>query len=213
MEELNLVDWIHTSMYLDGSAITRQGVQRILKGDFLVDVTVEDHLSVGNYKKTIKMAYDMADMGIDLNERYIFKLYEAFAEPQLLSYRKNNPVLIAFDYNPPHPQEIEEQMDILIHWLRTDDCDNNPIRKAVYLHNKFIEIYPFEFYSEAMARILLNYELIQNDFPPVALNLSDQSYHRAIIDYLKKEDISLIYDIVERSLYNKLEMMLQITNE
>lgn len=213
MVELDQVDWVYSSMHLDGSSITRQGVQRILKGEFLVEATVEDHLLVENHKSAMKLAYNMADMGTELDIKYIFKLYEALADPDQLEYRKKNPVLVSFDYNPPHPQDIEEQMNRLVHWMNHDTCDSNPLLKAAYLHNKLLEIYPFEFYTEAVARTLMNYELIRNAYPPVYLDLREQEYHKGIMAYLKKGEIHPIYSVLERSVFQKMEIMLQLTNE
>lgn len=211
IEELNLVDWIHSSMYYDGSALTRQGVLRILKGEYIIEATVEDHLLVGNYHRAIKLAYDLIEMEMDLDQKRIFQLYGTLTETEHVIYRKTNPILVEFDYNPPHPQELEEQMNLFNHWLAAENCDHDPILKAAYLHNKFIEIYPFEEYCEATARLLMNYQLIRYGFPPVALNLRESEYHKGVIQYLKREDVKPIYEALEQAVYNKLELMLQIT--
>lgn len=211
IEEVNLVDWIYTSMKLDGSNISKNGVQKILKGDFLVDVTLNDHAAVGIYKNVLKQACEMAEMEIELDEKYLFRFYEVLAEPDTLEYRRTNPVLVMMDYNPPHPSEIEEQMEILFQWLHTNDFQNNPILKAAYLHNKLVEIYPFETHSEAVARAAMYFELIRNGYPPVLLNLNEQEYYSAIRGYLKKEEIQPFYEPLERGVYNKLEIMIQLT--
>lgn len=211
IEELNLIDWIYTSIRLEGSDIAKISVQRIIKGDFLIDVTVNDHAAIGDYQEAIKLAYDMADMGIELDEKYLFKFYEILANPEKTEYRRTNPILVMMDYIPPHPSEIEEQMEILFQWMDSNDFDNNPILRAAYLHNKLIEIYPFETYSEAVARMAAYYELIKNGYPPIVLNLSETEYYSAIRSYLKKEEIQPMYEPLERAAYNKLEIMMQLT--
>lgn len=209
--EINLVDWIYTSMKLDGSKIGKSGVQKIVKGEFLVDVAVSDHSSVSSYHDAIRLANDMADMEIDLNEKYLFRFYQILANPGRLEYRRTNPVLLMLDYIPPHPSEIDEQMEILFQWLNTCDFENNPILRAAYLHNKLVEIYPYESHSEAVARMAMYYELIRNGFPPILLNLNESEYYTAIRSYLKKEEIQPMYEPLERGVYNKLEIMMQLT--
>ena len=211
IEEINVVDWILTTMRLDGSSITKSSVQRIVKGDFLVDVSVNDHAAVGDYQEVIKLAFDMADMGMELNEKYLYRFYEIMANPEKLEYRRTNPILVMMDYIPPHPSEIEEQMEILFQWMNANDFENNPILRAAYFHNKLVEIYPFETHSEAVARMAMYYELIRNGYPPVLLNLNEQEYYDAIRSYLKKEQIQPMYEPLERGVYNKLEIMLQLT--
>jgi Fic family protein len=153
----------------------------------------------------------MASLETELTEQYLFRFYQILAAPEKQEYRRTNPVLIMLDYIPPHPSEIEEQMDILFQSMNTDDFQSNPILRAAYLHNKLVEIYPYESHSEAVARMALYYELIRNGYPPVLLNLSEQEYYSAIRSYLKKEEIQPLYEPLERGVYNKLEVMMQLT--
>ncbi|MDD4565119.1 MAG: Fic family protein [Eubacteriales bacterium] len=211
INEINQVDWIYTSMRLDGNNITRDNVQRIVKGEFVVDVKVNDHTAITNYQEAIKYIYNIAGMKAELDEKELFHFYKILANTGAQEYRRTNPVLVSLDYNPPHPSEIEEQMEILFQWMRENDFQNNPILKAAYLHNKIVEIYPYESYSEAIARMAMYSELIKNGYPPVLLNLSESEYYAAIRSYLKKEEIQPMYDTLERAVYNKLEVMIQLT--
>ena len=211
IDEINLIDWIYTSMRLDGSSIGKTSVQKIVKGDFIVDVTINDHSMIGNYQDAIKLAYDMANMEIELTEKYLFRFYQLLANSESPEYRRTNPILVMLDYIPPHPSEIEEQMEILFQWMDTYDFQSNPILRAAFLHNKLVEIYPYETHSEAVARMAMYYELIRNGFPPVLLNLSESEYYGAIRGYLKKEEIQPMYEPLERGVYNKLEIMMQLT--
>ncbi|MDD2190556.1 MAG: Fic family protein [Eubacteriales bacterium] len=211
IDEINLVDWIYTSMKLDGNNITRSSVQKIVNGEFVIDVKVNDHTAITKYQKAIRLSYDMADMNVEPDEKYLFRFYQILADCPAQEYRRTNPVLFALGYNPPHPSEIEEQMDILIQWMQSDDFINNPILKAAYLHNKLIEIYPYETHTEAVARMAMYYELLRNGFPPILLNFSETEYYAALRSYLKKEEIQPMYDALERAVYNKLEIMIQLT--
>lgn len=211
IREMNLADWIYTSMRLDGSAISKDSVQRIIKGAFIPEVSVKDHSAVGNYEEAIRLAYDMADMKMELDEKYLFRFYQILANAERPEYRRTNPVLLMLDCVPPHPSEIQEQMEILFQWMRENDFEGNPIRRAAYLHNKLVEVYPYESCSEAVARMAMYYELIRDGYPPVFLNLSETEYYSAIRSYLKKEEIQPLYEPLERGVYNKLEVMMQLT--
>ncbi|NLY70122.1 MAG: hypothetical protein GX076_00300 [Clostridiales bacterium] len=213
IHELNTIDLIYSSMKLDGSNITRKIVERIVKGEFVIEANVSDHALITNYSDTVKLLYDMHELDVYLNEKYLFKIYSTLTKPDIVEYRKNNPVLRMIGYNPPHFKEIEEQMEILFQWLYKDRYLINPIEKAAYLHNKLIEIYPFETASEAVARIAAQYLLISNGYPPILWNISEQEYFDAIRLYIKTEDVGPIYDVLERGVFNKLEVMMQLTAE
>jgi len=211
MQELNIVDWTFSSLRLDGMALSRRNAERIVRGEFVVECSVRDHLAVRSHCDAIRMACDMADMNAELSEGTVMKLYKALYQEAGEGYRRLNPVIRSFDYVPPHFNEIGEQMALLFQWLGISEIDVDPIRKAAVLHNKFLEIYPFEAGSEAMARMAMQYELMRNGFPPVPLLMSEQEYNEAIIRYLKKEQSDMLYDMLLRGVFSKLELFMQLT--
>lgn len=211
--ELNSVDWIFSSIKLDGYRINRDSVERIIKGEFLVNQSVDLHRMISNMEQVIKSMYRMVEMGTDLNEAMLFTIYNSLEGIPTSDYRKSNPILRMLNYNPPHFKEVEEQMELLFQWLYSDQSEGNPIQKAAILHNKIIEIYPFESGTEGLARSLSQYQLIRSGLPPIQWNMSEQEYYDGIQLYLRKEEIQPIYDALERGVYNKLEVMMQLTSE
>jgi Fic family protein len=213
LEEMDRIDWIYSLLRLDGSPLRRSEAERIIKGEFLIDVPVSEHAAIGNFSDTLRLLYDMAGMNISLDEKYLCKIHASLINEETETYRRNNPVLRMISYNPPHFNAIEEQLTILFRWLSSDTSEMNPMEKAAYLHNKLIEIYPFENGSEATARAAAQYLLITDGFPPILWNISEQEYYDAIRLYLKNEEIAPIREVLERGVYNKLDVMLQLTAE
>ena len=120
-------------------------------------------------------------------------------------------MLLALGYNPPYSREVEGQMRLLFTWLYSDPYETNPLMKAAQLHNRIIEIYPFEENSEEMARFILYYFLLRQGFPPFSLGISEQEYNEMMINYLKNEDSRPFYQVVERAVFNKMEVLMQLT--
>ncbi len=209
--EINYIDWIYSSLKLDGSTLTRSQVDKILKGALLAEVGIKDHEIVSKYKSAIDLVFYMAEIENYLSEKTMFKLYTTLSWRQDEGYRKNNPVLRTIDYNPPHFKEINQQMEILFTCLHGKEQNCNPIEKAAHLHNRIIEVYPYPSHCQAMARMAAQYQLIINGLPPILWNLSEEEYNQAIITYLKKGDTQPIYNIMERGVFNKLEVMMQLT--
>ena len=141
--EINRLDWIYSSMQLDRQS-EKEAVGRIINGDFLTDISINEHSIISNYKGVIDLAYDMAEMDYYLNEKYMFKLYKILTGETEAEYRKSNPVLRMIAYNPPHFKEIEEQMELMFNWLHSNLYQTNPIEKAAYLHNKLLKSIPIK---------------------------------------------------------------------
>lgn len=213
IKEIHYIDWIYSSLKLNGSGLTKNEVEKILKGNFITEVSVQDHRNVINYKAAIDLCYYMIEMGYYLNEDFFLRLNKALTEEHDSTYRKNNPVLRMISYNPPHFKEIGQQMEIMFDWLHSSEIQNNPLEKAAVLHNRIIEIYPFPYTSESMARIAAQYHLISNGLPPIYWEIGEQEYYEAVLKYLRNEDIQPIYDVIQRGVFNKLEVMMQLTAE
>ena len=211
IEELHKVDWIYTDLKLDGSVMTRDLVERVVKGDFIAEASIQDHANIANHLNLFQRVRTMLEMGTELKEKYILRFYEDLVQPAAVQYRQNNPILFMLDNNPPHFHEMEDQMEVLVQWLHSPDPDLNPIQKAALLHNKIIEIYPFEQGSEMVARAAMYYQLLQSGYPVFSLDLSEQAYYDALRAYLKKEDLRPMYEAVLRGIYTKLEVMMQLT--
>lgn len=211
ISEMTHLDWIYGSMRLDDSTITREGVAKIAGGEFIINATLDDHTSVTNYLETMSLVNDMAGMEIDLDEKSVLRLYAALEPGEPAEYRKNNPVLYAMSYNPPHFRDIPEQMKILFRWLHADETITNPMMKAVLLHHRLIEIYPFSFRTEALARMALYYQLVRSGYPPFSLNISEPEYYAMLQGYFKTDNADDFYEVVERGIYSKVEVMMRLT--
>jgi len=221
LKETDQTDWIFSCLRLSGSALTRESVQKILKGELVTDVALADHLKLHNYVDAMKRLDGMREMQYDLlSHSGMKKLYQAVydEEPQ---YRRRDPVLHQWDHLPPHFTELEEQMSLLYSQVDdwkdgaelSDGSRSNPLLQACCLHMRLLEVYPFGEETEDLARFALLYEMTRAGFPVTVISMSEQEYNICIMDYLKTGDIRPFYRAMERAVYNKLEVILQITAE
>ncbi len=81
--------------------------------------------------------------------------------------------------------------------------------RAILLHMAIINIHPFKDDNGRVARLIMNYELIKNNYPPVVINSTlKQSYYSMIeeinsnLDYLNKPfevgDISIFSNTIQQ---------------
>lgn len=215
LKKMEYCDFIYTSLHLDGSIVSKDQVNGILDGRFVVEATVKDHLAIENYIETLLLMENLIELESDISLKIIEDIHDVSNGAEGPIWRKSNPILYTLDYNPPHWQEIKEKMDEFIKWTYNadDELKGNKILKAAYLHNKLIEIYPFEYNSEATARMVMYYSLMRDGYPIFELRLGESEYNSLVIDYLKSKNIEPFYKAVQRGIFNKLDVMLQITVE
>lgn len=208
MKVLDELDLLYCTMRLSGSALSRDEAARLLKGEFLEKASVEDHLKAERYKALLKHLNDLAEMDFSIDTRIINELY-TLINGEAAVYRMSRPVLYGY-YRPPAPYEICEQMELLTH---TFEDAGDEIAGAVEIHNRMIEVWPFEKSCEELARLCMFYSLIRDGYPVFSLNFSPAEYEECIISYLKTGSSEKLYDVVCRALFNKLELMLRLTEE
>ena len=215
ISEMNLEDMIFTTLRLSGSPLSRENVGDMLKGNVVREATVHEHVMLERYRRLQEEMTDLSEMKSSLNLRTLLRLYSILTEKgSENAYRKDNPVIYELSYTPPHFLDVPEQMDILMKWMARENDDEfggNELLKAAHFHCRLIEIFPFEEVSSEMARIGLYYYMMSKGYPVFTFNFSESEYNRAIEVYLKKEDIGPLYSGLERSLFNKLDMMVMMT--
>jgi len=216
IEALNAVDWAYSCLNLNGSQVTKETVSRIVNGQFVIEATVDEHSLIERHEDTLKESINLLEMDNDLTENVLKRLCSKFMPEGEFEYRRGNPVVFTFGFNPVYSKDIREEVRELFKWLYSDDVspeiNRNEILKAAYLHNRFIEIYPFEEFTEEMASIVMYYYLMQRGYPPFMIRFSQQEYYNSVSAYLKKNDIAPFYNCLERSIYNKIEVLLQMTS-
>lgn len=225
--EMDIIDMIFTSSQLEGSMLTRETITGILKGNFYTDISLMEHIKVQRYKELFAELDNMRRMKTDISELVFSCVYRIINDEEM-SLRENNDIVYEWDYMPPNPKEIGKMMNVLINWigrdgqiydkanpLETPDLTETPsdcILRAAYLHCRILEIYPFGEKSAEIARIMMYYYLMLKGYPTFRINMNEQQYNTAIAEYLKNGNIGAFYDAVLKSLWSKMELIMQLTD-
>jgi Fic family protein len=84
------------------------------------------------------------------------------------------------------PEETPSKMHDLMEWYNKNKTDMHPVVLAAEFHYRFVCIHPFDDGNGRCARLIMNYILLKNEFPPVIIKSTDkESYLTA----LQKADI------------------------
>jgi Fic family protein len=97
------------------------------------------------------------------------------------------------------PIDVPAKMQELLEWYRSEKTSLHPITLASVFHHKFVLIHPFDDGNGRLSRLLMNYILLKNGFPPViiksaekqtylnALRLADAGDMEAFIKYISEQ--------------------------
>ncbi|MDR1591676.1 MAG: Fic family protein [Prevotellaceae bacterium] len=92
-----------------------------------------------------------------------------------------------FDY--ASPEETPALMSDLVNWYRHIDAEVEPaltpIEQAALFHYRYIRIHPFEDGNGRIARLMMNYILLRNNYPMIVIPTTDRNNY---LDSLGKCD-------------------------
>lgn len=109
------------------------------------------------------------------------------------------------------PMNVPAEMKELIEWYRTSTNDH-PIIKATDFHYKFIRIHPFDDGNGRLARLLLNYELLANGYPPVIIKSVDKKKYLNCLQAADSDNFEPFYEFISDCLLWSLELVLKAHN-
>jgi len=211
LDELDEREWIYMNMRLSGRNLSPKQIDRILDGKCILEATIEDHMLINQMTDAKEYIEKRAAKGYNVTLKAIKEIHELVTSETETDFRKSSPVLFQYNFTPLAPDCIENAMEELVAFARDEDGDVNFVEKAVQVHNRFIEIYPYREGNEYVARLLMYLILLLNGVPVSPLELSEQEYNDCIIEYLKKGSHEAMTTAVLEAILAKLELMIQLT--
>lgn len=94
------------------------------------------------------------------------------------------------------PEETSIKMQELMAWYRkvSEEGNFHPVEIAALLHYKFVCIHPFDDCNGRTSRLLMNYVLFRNNYPPIIIKSADKKNY---LNALNKADVGDINSFVQ----------------
>lgn len=211
MKEVWLSEWIYSSNRLSGSSLSLKETIAIIKGEYILSRTIEDHMNISRHMDVINHIEKMARYKEEMYSDKISYINNLFSEGENFNYRDHNPVKLEWKYIPPHFKEVSNKMKEFNQWYLKESKDLNPVLKSVTLHNKIMAIYPFNEDNEKTARALLNFELIKAGYPAISFSMDETHYNDLMGLYMRTGEYEEFYETILKSLNNRLEFFINLT--
>ncbi len=233
MQKLRL-DWNFHSNHLEGNQLTYGETKAlILHGLTAQGKPMKDHLETSGHDEAILMLEDVVRNNHPLTEHFIRELHVLIlkktdykrsisSDGKNVLARKIN--IGVYKTSPNHvktatgetfyfasPEETPAKMQDLIDWYRKqkENQEVNPILLASQFHYKFIRIHPFDDGNGRIARLLMNFILMQFGYPPAIIKTQDkENYFSALRQADAGNSDPFISYISENVIYT-LELMLK----
>jgi len=83
--------------------------------------------------------------------------------------------------------KLEDEMKDFISWYKKNKDKFKPIILAGIIHNQFEDIHPFQDGNGRVGRLLLNFILLKNCYPPINILLEDRAEYYMVLQKYQKD--------------------------
>lgn len=119
------------------------------------------------------------------DERFIKKINENINRDikDVAGYRTVQVFIRGSEHIPPEPEKISNLMMYYVY--NYNNCDEDVFLKIARYHIEFEKIHSFEDGNGRTGRLVINYELLKNNLPPVVISKDDRVKY---FEFLKNND-------------------------
>ena len=187
-----LEDLITRSTYhsnaIEGSTLTYAETYAILYNDNSFKIEGKEPREIYeaiNHKNALELVFSNLKSQEPFDERFIKKLNETINRniKDTEGYRKVQVFIRGSEHIPPEPAKIPNLMNYFVYNYNHDTDDI--FSKVAKYHIDFERIHPFEDGNGRTGRLLINYELLKNNFPPVVIEKEDRVKY---FEFLRNND-------------------------
>lgn len=107
------------------------------------------------------------------------------------------------------PNEVPQKMQELMDWYSSENEKEHPLVMAAFLHYKFVCIHPFDDGNGRVSRLLMNYHLLRNGYPPVIIKSKDKDSYLYALNQADAGNTDAFVKYVGEQLIWSLELQLK----
>lgn len=179
-------DFITRSTYhsnaIEGNTLSYAETYAIIFNDnsLTIHTTAREMYEAINHKYAID--YIFKHLQDPLNEKMIKDIAKIINRNinEIGGYRTGQVFIRGAEHIPPTPQMVPSRMMYLV-YNHNNSVFDSVFQKAASFHLEFERIHPFEDGNGRTGRLLVNYELIRNNIPPVVIPKEERSKYMSFL--------------------------------
>jgi Fic family protein len=186
LHEKLIVEWTYNSNAIEGNTLTLSETRVVLEGITIGGKSMVEHLEAINHREAILFIEALIANQEPLSEWSIKNVHSLILKgidnANAGRYRYENVVISGAKHIPPKSFMIGELMQRLIAEYQNEWKTIHPVVKATLLHGEFVKIHPFIDGNGRTSRLLLNFELMKNGYPPIIIKKDERAKYYDVLD-------------------------------
>ncbi len=230
------LDWNYNSSNIEGNSLTYGETKAlILFGHTAQAKPLRDHLEMSGHDEAVKYVEEIIQQERPLNENFIRELHKLILkEPYQIDAKTEDGKLAKkwikigqYKLIPNHvetksgelfyfasPEETPAKMNDLMSWYNENikSKDVHPIVFATEFHYRFIRIHPFDDGNGRLARLLMNFILMQKAYPPAIIKTSEKNEYYTALEQADAGQLEYFFNYICQQVIDSLELMIKGAN-
>ncbi|MBN2519085.1 MAG: Fic family protein [Bacteroidales bacterium] len=232
MQKFHL-DWNYHSSHIEGNTLTYSETKAlILFGQTAQAKPLKDHLEMSGHNEAIKSIEEVIRQERPLTESFIRELHiiilkEPYEINAITPEGKPTKKIVQvgkYKTTPNHvktktgeifyfasPEETPAKMKDLMNWYNQNlnKSDIDAILFATEFHYRFIRIHPFDDGNGRIARLLMNFILMQKGHPPAIIKTEDKENYFNALEQADAGQIEYFFNYICEQVISSLELMIK----
>lgn len=187
-----LVDFAFNTTSIEGNTITLKEADKLLKEALTPkNRTLREIYDLQN---TEKVFFNLIDSKQELSHDFIIQIHDSLMEnvDNRKGYRMHDLKIFKSHFKATPFFYIKIDIEILLKWYKKYKNKLHPLVLAALFHQKFEKIHPFSDGNGRTGRMLLNYILMKENYPPLIIRKSRREDYLDSLSIADKTDINNI---------------------
>jgi Fic family protein len=186
LQEKLIVEWTYNSNAIEGNTLTLSETKVVLEGITIGGKSMAEHLEAINHREAILFVEDLIAQKEPLSEWNIKNIHALILKEidneNAGRYRTENVAISGAKHIPPKHYEIGDLMQKLVAEYQNEWKEFHPVIRAMLIHGEFVKIHPFIDGNGRTSRLLLNFELMKNGYPPIIIKNEERARYYDALD-------------------------------
>ena len=217
LERLNeefMIDFTYNSNAIEGNTLTLQETAMVLEGITIDQKPLKDHLEAVGHKDAFLYVQDIVSNKMPLTEFVIKNIHSLVLmnKPEDKGVYRRVPVRIMGAFTEPvQPYMIEPKITELLAENEKRKATMNIIERVARFHLEFESIHPFIDGNGRTGRLLMNFELMKNGYPPINVKFTDRKrYYDAFDSFSRNQNATPMTNLIAEYVTERLEQYLRV---
>ena len=191
------IEYTHNSTAIEGNTLTLMETKVLLEeGISIGGKQLRELYEAVNHQKAYRYVKECIAKELPLNEKIMKDIHVYISGAQ---------------HTPPSPGDMYRQVKDFYADLAWKGSELNQMELAAWTHAEFVRIHPFPDGNGRTSRLLMNYQLMANGFPPISIAKENRlEYFNALEDYAVQGNLIPFAEMVANLTEHQLDCYLNM---